>query len=295
MKLTIKGLTKTYANGVKALDNVSLEIGKGMFGLLGPNGAGKSSLMRTLAGLQDADQGTLMLNDIDILKSPQELRKNLGYLPQEFGVYPKITAYQLLNHLAILKGVKNKGERKDLVEHLLQKVNLFDKRHKVVKGFSGGMKQRIGIAQALIGNPQLIIVDEPTAGLDPGERNRFHNLLADVGSEVIVILSTHIVDDVRELCTEMAIMNLGRIIYNGGPEDAIATLDGQVWEKRIEREELNDYKNQYQVISEKMIAGKPLIHIQSEVMPAEGFTAVAPNLEDVFFSSIMSSSESITL
>lgn len=295
MKLIIEGLTKTYANGVKALDNVSLEIGKGMFGLLGPNGAGKSSLMRTLAGLQDADQGTLMLNDIDILKSPQELRKNLGYLPQEFGVYPKITAYQLLNHLAILKGVKNKGERKDLVEHLLQKVNLFDKRHKVVKGFSGGMKQRIGIAQALIGNPQLIIVDEPTAGLDPGERNRFHNLLADVGSEVIVILSTHIVDDVRELCTEMAIMNLGRIIYNGGPEDAIATLEGQVWEKRIGREELNDYKNQYQVISEKMIAGKPLIHIQSEVMPAEGFTAVAPNLEDVFFSFIMSSSESVTL
>ncbi len=295
MKLIIEGLTKTYANGVKALDNVSLEIGKGMFGLLGPNGAGKSSLMRTLAGLQDADQGTLMLNDIDILKSPQELRKNLGYLPQEFGVYPKITAYQLLNHLAILKGVKNKGERKDLVEHLLQKVNLFDKRHKVVKGFSGGMKQRIGIAQALIGNPQLIIVDEPTAGLDPGERNRFHNLLADVGSEVIVILSTHIVDDVRELCTEMAIMNLGRIIYNGGPEDAIATLEGQVWEKRIGREELNDYKKQYQVISEKMIAGKPLIHIQSEVMPAEGFKAVAPNLEDVFFSFIMSSSESVTL
>ncbi|PTM04436.1 MAG: multidrug ABC transporter ATP-binding protein [Bacteroidetes bacterium] len=295
MKLIIEGLTKTYANGVKALDNVSLEIGKGMFGLLGPNGAGKSSLMRTLAGLQDADQGTLMLNDIDILKSPQELRKNLGYLPQEFGVYPKITAYQLLNHLAILKGVKNKGERKELVEHLLQKVNLFDKRHKVVKGFSGGMKQRIGIAQALIGNPQLIIVDEPTAGLDPGERNRFHNLLADVGSEVIVILSTHIVDDVRELCTEMAIMNLGRIIYNGGPEDAIATLEGQVWEKRIEREELNDYKNKYQVISEKMIAGKPLIHIQSEVLPAEGFKAVAPNLEDVFFSSIMSSSESVTL
>tara|TARA_R110002050_G_scaffold18186_2_gene53258 strand:+ start:15991 stop:16878 length:888 start_codon:yes stop_codon:yes gene_type:complete len=295
MKLIIEGLTKTYANGVKALDNVSLEIGKGMFGLLGPNGAGKSSLMRTLAGLQDADQGTLMLNDIDILKSPEELRKNLGYLPQEFGVYPKITAYQLLNHLAILKGVKNKGERKDLVEHLLQKVNLYDKRHKVVKGFSGGMKQRIGIAQALIGNPQLIIVDEPTAGLDPGERNRFHNLLADVGSEVIVILSTHIVDDVRELCTEMAIMNLGRIIYNGGPEDAIATLEGQVWEKRIEREELSDYKNQYHVISEKMIAGKPLIHIQSEVLPAEGFKAVAPNLEDVFFSSIMSSSESVTI
>jgi ABC-2 type transport system ATP-binding protein len=295
MKLIIDGLTKTYSNGVKALDNVSLEIGKGMFGLLGPNGAGKSSLMRTLAGLQDADQGTLMLNEIDILKSPQELRKNLGYLPQEFGVYPKITAYQLLNHLAILKGVKNKGERKELVEHLLQKVNLFDKRHKVVKGFSGGMKQRIGIAQALIGNPQLIIVDEPTAGLDPGERNRFHNLLADVGSEVIVILSTHIVDDVRELCTEMAIMNLGKIIYNGGPEEAIATLEGQVWEKTIERSQLADHKEQYNVISEKMIGGKPLIHIQSEMNIGEGFHAVEPNLEDVFFSYIKSSSEAVTI
>jgi ABC-2 type transport system ATP-binding protein len=295
MKLIIDGLTKTYSNGVKALDNVSLEIGKGMFGLLGPNGAGKSSLMRSLAGLQDADQGTLMLNDIDILKSPQELRKNLGYLPQEFGVYPKITAYQLLNHLAVLKGVKNKGERKELVEHLLQKVNLYDKRHKVVKGFSGGMKQRIGIAQALIGNPQLIIVDEPTAGLDPGERNRFHNLLADVGSEVIVILSTHIVDDVRELCTEMAIMNLGKIIYNGGPEEAISTLEGQVWEKTIKRDELSEHKEQYNVISEKMIAGKPLIHIQSETNPSAGFKAVEPNLEDVFFSFIKSSSESVTV
>jgi ABC-type multidrug transport system ATPase subunit len=219
----------------------------------------------------------------------------LGYLPQEFGVYPKITAYQLLNHLAILKGVKNKGERKELVEHLLQKVNLFDKRHKVVKGFSGGMKQRIGIAQALIGNPQLIIVDEPTAGLDPGERNRFHNLLADVGSEVIVILSTHIVDDVRELCTEMAIMNLGRIIYNGGPEEAIATLEGQVWEKTIKRDELAEHKEQYNVISEKMIGGKPLIHIQSESNPSAGFHAVEPNLEDVFFSFIKSSSESVTI
>jgi len=295
MKLIIEGLTKTYASGVKALDDVSLEIGKGMFGLLGPNGAGKSSLMRTLAGLQDADSGRLMLNDIDILKSPEELRKNLGYLPQEFGVYPKITAYQLLNHLAILKGVKNKGERKELVEHLLQKVNLYEKRHKVVKGFSGGMKQRIGIAQALIGEPQLIIVDEPTAGLDPGERNRFHNLLADLGNDVIVILSTHIVDDVRELCTQMAIMNLGRIIYHGGPEDAIATLEGQVWERSIERDELAVYKDQFNVISEKMIAGKPLIHVQSEMSPEEGFKAVSPNLEDVFFSSIKSSSESITL
>lgn len=295
MKLTIEGLTKTYANGVKALDNVSLEIGKGMFGLLGPNGAGKSSLMRTLAGLQDADAGKLHLNEIDILKSPQELRKNLGYLPQEFGVYPKITAYQLLNHLAILKGVKDKGERKDLVEHLLQKVNLFDKRNKVVKGFSGGMKQRIGIAQALIGNPQLIIVDEPTAGLDPGERNRFHNLLADVGSEVIVILSTHIVDDVRELCTEMAIMNLGKIIYHGQPEEAIKTLESKVWEKRIERNELEEYKSQFNIISEKMIAGKPLIHVESDACPAAGFASVSPNLEDVFFSYIKGSSNSVTV
>lgn len=295
MKLTIEGLTKTYANGVKALDNVSLEIGKGMFGLLGPNGAGKSSLMRTLAGLQDADAGKLHLNEIDILKSPQELRKNLGYLPQEFGVYPKITAYQLLNHLAILKGVKDKGERKDLVEHLLQKVNLFDKRNKVVKGFSGGMKQRIGIAQALIGNPQLIIVDEPTAGLDPGERNRFHNLLADVGSEVIVILSTHIVDDVRELCTEMAIMNLGKIIYHGQPEEAIKTLESKVWEKRIERNELEEYKSQFNIISEKMIAGKPLIHVEADACPAAGFASVSPNLEDVFFSYIKGSSNSVTV
>ena len=212
MKLTINNLNKTYPNGVKALDNLSLEISNGMFGLLGPNGAGKSSLMRTLATLQEADSGTAFLGDIDILKNPIELRKVLGYLPQEFGVYPKITAKQLLDHLAILKGITASKERKELVGYLLQKVNLYDKRNKEVKGFSGGMKQRIGIAQALIGNPKLIIVDEPTAGLDPGERNRFHSLLADVAEDVIIILSTHIVEDVRELCENMAIMNHGQLI-----------------------------------------------------------------------------------
>lgn len=290
MELKISGLTKVYSNGVKALDNVSLEIGKGLFGLLGPNGAGKSSLMRTIAGLQNADSGELMLNDINVLKEPQELRKVLGYLPQEFGVYPRITAAQLLDHLAVLKGVSEKRQRKDLVDHLLQKVNLYDKRNKSVKGFSGGMKQRIGIAQALIGDPQLIIVDEPTAGLDPGERNRFHNLLADVGSEVIVILSTHIVDDVRELCPNMAIMNHGQIIYQGAPEDAVADLHGQVWQKSIERQEMERYKSEYQLISEKLIAGRPLIHILSDSDPGNGFNKVEPNLEDVFFTHIHGSS-----
>ena len=210
--LKISGLNKTYPNGVKALDNLNIEIENGMFGLLGPNGAGKSSLMRTLATLQEADSGSAFLNNIDILNNPAELRKVLGYLPQEFGVYPRITAEQLLDHVAILKGLTNKKERKEIVAFLLEKVNLYDKRNKSVKGFSGGMKQRVGIAQALIGDPKLIIVDEPTAGLDPGERNRFHNLLAEVGDEVIVILSTHIVDDVRELCTNMAVMNNGSIV-----------------------------------------------------------------------------------
>ncbi|PWJ34183.1 ABC transporter ATP-binding protein [Sediminitomix flava] len=284
--LRITNLSKTYPNGVKAMNDINLEISKGMFGLLGPNGAGKSSLMRTLATLQDADQGSIFLNEIDVIKHPEELRKVLGYLPQEFGVYPRITAEQLLDHIAVLKGISNKKERKELVHYLLQKVNLFDKRNKSVKGFSGGMKQRIGIAQALIGNPQLIIVDEPTAGLDPGERNRFHNLLADVGEEVVVILSTHIVEDVRELCTDMAIMNLGQIVYKGAPEDAVSELEGRVWQKTIARNEVEQYKAQYQVISDKMVAGKPVIHILSDEAPQDGFIAVSPNLEDVFFSKI---------
>jgi ABC-type multidrug transport system ATPase subunit len=285
-KLVIENLNKTYANGVKALDNVSLEIEDGMFGLLGPNGAGKSSLMRTLATLQEADSGTAMLNDINILDQPAELRKTLGYLPQEFGVYSQITAQQLLDHIAILKGIVNIKERKELVKYLLNKVNLYDKRNKKVKGFSGGMKQRVGIAQSLIGTPQLIIVDEPTAGLDPGERNRFYNLLADVGKEVIVILSTHIVDDVRELCTNMAVMNLGKVLYQGSPKHAIQELQGKVYSKTVERNELEGYANEYSVISNKMVAGQPLIHIYSQENPQNGFELVRPDLEDVFFSKI---------
>ena len=284
--LKINNLSKTYANGVKALDNVSIEIENGMFGLLGPNGAGKSSLMRTLATLQEADSGSATIDGIDIFNEPTELRKVLGYLPQEFGVYPRITAEQLLDHMCILKGITNKGERKEMVNYLLDKVNLYDKRNKSVKGFSGGMKQRVGIAQALIGNPKLIIVDEPTAGLDPGERNRFYNLLADVGQEVIVILSTHIVDDVRELCTNMAIMNLGQIVFQGAPQTAIDELNGKVYQKTVSREELQEYANNYAIISNKMVAGQPLIHVFSESNPANGFTQVAPDLEDVFFSKI---------
>ena len=281
--IRIENLSKTYPNGVKALDNVSLEIKNGMFGLLGPNGAGKSSLMRTLATLQEADSGTAMMDDIDILNQPIEVRKVLGYLPQEFGVYPRVTAEQLLDHVAILKGIQNKKERKELVQYLLQKVNLYDKRNKSVKGFSGGMKQRVGIAQALIGNPKLIIVDEPTAGLDPGERNRFHNLLADVGEEVIVILSTHIVEDVRELCSDMAIMNLGKIMYKGSPFTVIDELRGKVWMKMVERDELDSLKASMDVISDKMVAGRPQIHVLSDSSPGAGFSSVEPNLEDVFF------------
>jgi ABC-type multidrug transport system ATPase subunit len=281
--IRIENLSKTYPNGVKALDDVSLEIKNGMFGLLGPNGAGKSSLMRTLATLQEADSGTAMMDDIDILNQPIEVRKLLGYLPQEFGVYPRVTAEQLLDHVAILKGITNGKERKELVKYLLQKVNLYDKRNKSVKGFSGGMKQRVGIAQALIGNPKLIIVDEPTAGLDPGERNRFHNLLADVGEEVIVILSTHIVEDVRELCSDMAIMNLGKIMYKGSPFTVIDELRGKVWMKMVERDELDSLKASMDVISDKMVAGRPQIHVLSNSSPGAGFTSVEPNLEDVFF------------
>ena len=253
--LQINNLSKTYPNGVKALNGINLEITNGMFGLLGPNGAGKSSLMRTLATLQEADSGTVTLDGIDILNQPEELRKVLGYLPQEFGVYPGITAEQLLDHMAILKGIINSKERKQLVDYLLDKVNLYEKRKKNVKSFSGGMKQRVGIAQALIGNPKLIIVDEPTAGLDPGERNRFYNLLSEVGKQVIVILSTHIVDDVRELCTKMAIMNSGQIVYQGTPQNAIDELDGKVFRRIVPREELETYANNYSIISNKWWVG----------------------------------------
>ena len=285
-KLVIQNLSKTYPNGVRALDDVNLEIGNGIFGLLGPNGAGKSSLMRTLATLQEADSGTAILDDIDIFAEPHQLRQVLGYLPQEFGFYPRITAKQLLNHLAILKGITNPSERKEIVNYLLNKVNLYDKRNVSVKSFSGGMRQRVGIAQALLGNPKLIIVDEPTAGLDPGERNRFYNILADVGKDVVVILSTHIVEDISQLCSRMAIMNLGKIVYEGAPQDAINDLEGKVYQKIIARDELEKYASEYQIISNKMVGSRPLIHIYSEAPINGGFELVKPHLEDVFFSKI---------
>jgi ABC-2 type transport system ATP-binding protein len=290
-QLVLKNLSKTYPNNVKALDDVSIEIKSGMFGLLGPNGAGKSSLMRTIATLQEADSGSIFFDDLNVLDNTKEFRQNLGYLPQEFGVYPRITAEQLLDHIATLKGISIKNERKELVEYLLQKVNLYDKKNKNVKGFSGGMKQRIGIAQSLIGDPKVLIVDEPTAGLDPGERNRFYDLLSDVGEDVIVILSTHIVDDVRELCTQMAIMNFGQIVFSGAPDDGINSLKGRVFEKQISKSELDSYKDSHQVISNKLIAGKPVIHVLNDKIPDKSFKKIEPSLEDVFFTNIQKNNQ----
>ena len=284
-ELKIKQLNKTYSGEVLAMDNISISIKSGMFGLLGPNGAGKSTLMRTIATLQKPDSGSVVFNNIDVLESPKEFRSHLGYLPQEFGVYPRITAEQLLNHIATLKGINNKNERKELVDYLLERTNLYDKKNKSVKGFSGGMKQRIGIAQALIGNPKILIVDEPTAGLDPGERNRFYDLLSDVGKDVIVILSTHIVDDVRELCTEMAIMDFGKIVFQGKPQDGINELDGKVFEKHIKKTELDQYKMDFNVISNRLIGGNPIIHVLAEKVD-KTFKKIEPTLEDVFFSKL---------
>lgn len=281
--LYIQNLSKTYPNGTKALDDVSLEIGPGLFGLLGPNGAGKSTLMRTIAALQEADSGAITFDGINVQQEPEALRRRLGYLPQEFGVYPRITAAQLLDHLAVLKGIQGKKARKEWVDYLLQKVNLYEVRNKAVKGFSGGMKQRIGIAQALLGDPKLIIVDEPTAGLDPGERNRFHNLLAGVAEDVVVILSTHIVDDVRELCPRMAIMRQGAMVYEGAPAEALQKLEGQVWQCWVDRNELDHFRAQHTVISEKMVTGRLQVHVLSEQQPGPDFEMVDPNLEDVFF------------
>ncbi|GAB4012260.1 ABC transporter ATP-binding protein [Spirosoma migulaei] len=286
MQLIIQHLSKTYPNGVKALDDVSLTIPMGMYGLLGQNGAGKSTLMRTLATLQDADTGTAMLDTLDILNQKDAVRRVLGYLPQEFGVYPKVAATDLLDHFIVLKGITNGKERKELVEALLHRVNLYEHRKKAVSSYSGGMKQRFGIAQALIGNPKLIIVDEPTAGLDPGERNRFYNLLSEIGENVIVILSTHIVQDVMELCNNMAIIHQGRVLYSGSPTDSVAGLTGKIWEKSIAKSDLLTYQQNYNVISSKLVAGKPLIHIYSESTPGEGFIPAQPDLEDVFFSTI---------
>jgi len=284
MELKIQGLSKTYPNGVRALDDVSLTITSGMFGLLGPNGAGKSTLMRTLATLQEADQGTAFLDGLDVLQQKDEVRKMLGYLPQEFGVYPKTSAGAMLNHIAMLKGVTHRGQRRELVGAMLQRVNLHQHRFKNISGFSGGMKQRFGIAQALLCNPKLVIVDEPTAGLDPNERNRFYNLLAEIGENTIVILSTHIVQDVKELCSQMAILNDGRVVYSGVPFDAVKDLEGRIWERSVEKDELPTFRQTYHVLSTKLVAGRPLIHVLVDHDPGNGFVAVKPDLEDVFFS-----------
>jgi len=286
MNLIINDLSKTYSNGVQALKNLSLEIPKGMFGLLGPNGAGKSTLMRTIATLQEVDNGAINFNGINVLSQKQDIRKILGYLPQQFGVYPKISAQTLLDHFASLKGISNKKDRKEVVENLLHKTNLYESRNKNIGGFSGGMKQRFGIAQALIGNPQLIIVDEPTAGLDPTERNRFHDLLSEIGENIIVILSTHIVEDVSDLCSNMAIINRGELKLAGKPSQLIDNLNGKIWEKRIEKASIKDYKTKHNVISTRLFAGKTLIRVLADEILDSEFASVAPNLEDVYFSTI---------
>jgi ABC-type multidrug transport system ATPase subunit len=284
--LEISGLSKTYPNGVQALIDVSLTIRPGMFGLLGPNGAGKSTLMRTLATLQDADAGTARLGQIDVLRDKDAVRRILGYLPQDFGVYPKVSAEELLDHLARLKGLNDKGTRKDVVATLLKQTNLYDVRKKALGGFSGGMRQRFGIAQALLGDPKFIIVDEPTAGLDPEERVRFHNLLADIGENVIVILSTHIVSDVSDLCAQMAIINKGRVLLTGEPLALTQTLEGRIWQKAIGRSDLDAAKREFPVISTRLLAGRTLINVVSDGAPGEGFAPVEATLEDVYFAAI---------
>lgn len=283
MQLNINKLSKTYSNGVRALNDVSLSIGKGMFGLLGQNGAGKSTLMRTIATLQDPDDGTVFFNDIDVLRQPEELRKTLGYLPQEFGVYPNVTAEELLTHIADMKGIVNRNERKETVQALLQKVNLYEVRNKKLDGYSGGMKQRFGIAQALLGNPDLIIVDEPTAGLDPMERNRFYNLLSELGEDAVVILSTHIVEDVRTLCNEMAIIGKGEVVLTGKPVEIEEALRGKLYEMTVDKEELSNYESLYKVISQRFYAGKMMITVLDDSAPADGFKVKAPSLEDAYF------------
>lgn len=286
MILQINNLSKQYSNGVHALNDINLTINTGMFGLLGPNGAGKSSLMRTLATLQDADSGSVRLGDIDVLNNKEEVRKVLGYLPQEFGVYPRTSAIDLLDHLALLKGIIYTRERKEMVMHLLEKVNLFEHRKKSVSSYSGGMRQRFGIAQSLIGNPKLVIVDEPTAGLDPGERNRFYNILSEIGENIIVILSTHIVQDVRELCTQMAIMDKGKLLFSGNTDEALNQIKGKVWERKVNKNELEQYQTNYKIISNKLVGGKPLIHAFSNTELQDDFVQVEESLEDVFFAKL---------
>ena len=281
--LSIRNLSKTYPNGVQALKSVTLEIPKGMFGLLGPNGAGKSSLMRTLATLQEADSGEANLDEIDVLQNKDAVRRVLGYLPQDFGVYPKVSAEDLLDHFAALKGYMNRKERADVVASLLQQVNLWAVRKQKLGGFSGGMRQRFGIAQALLGSPRLVIVDEPTAGLDPEERNRFLNLLAEIGENVVVILSTHIVEDVTDLCPRMAIINKGQVLLTGEPLEAIRSLEGRVWKKVVDKIELPDVQNRLTVLSTRLVGGRPVVHVLADAQPEAGFEPIAAGLEDVYF------------
>jgi ABC-2 type transport system ATP-binding protein len=284
--LSISGLSHTYPNGTRALDDVTLEIPRGMFGLLGPNGAGKSSLMRCLATLQVPSAGSIRFGDIDVLAQPEQLRATLGYLPQDFGVYPRVSAYDMLDHLAVLKGVAGRGERRETVETLLNQVNLWAVRKKAIAGFSGGMRQRFGIAQALIGNPKLIIVDEPTAGLDPEERNRFNNLLAEIGENVVVILSTHIVDDVTDLCSRMAILVGGRIVRAGTPRALIDELRGRVWSASVPKDELAALRERLPVIATRLRGGQPMVHVLADAAPDGGFEPVEAGLEDVYFSTL---------
>ncbi len=280
--LTISNINKTYSNGVTALDNVSLHIPKGLFGLLGPNGAGKSSLMRTIATLQLPDQGSITFDNIDVINQADELRKRLGYLPQEFGVYPRISAYDLLNHIAILKGLNHTGERREAVEGLLAQTNLYSHRKISVSSFSGGMRQRFGIAQALLGNPDLLIVDEPTAGLDPEERNRFHNLLVSLGKDKVIILSTHIVDDVSELCADMAVLGNGKILLQGNPIEVTNRLDGRIWRKTVLPEELESFEQSHNIISKRLFAGRTVLHVLADDPPV-GFESAPASLEDAYF------------
>lgn len=287
--LSIKNLTHIYSNGVRALDGVDLEVEKGMFGLLGPNGAGKSTLMRSIATLQTPTSGAITFDGLDVIAEPEKLRRTLGYLPQDFGVYPRVSAYDMLNHMAVLKGIASAADRKATVESLLVQVNLWEVRKKAVAGYSGGMRQRFGIAQALIGRPQLIIVDEPTAGLDPEERNRFLNLLAEIGENVVVILSTHIVEDVSELCPRMAVLAGGKILRQGAPHDLIDELKGKVWRRTIAKADLERIREDHLVISSRLAAGQTVIHVLSDTSPGPEFAAIEGGLEDVYFSTLTAS------
>ncbi len=286
MVLKISNLSKLYTDGTKALSGVNLNIQNGMFGLLGPNGAGKSSLMRTIATLQEPSEGSIFLDDLDVINKKEEMRKVLGYLPQDFGFYPKVSAEDMLQHFAILKGISNKIERKEICDALLNQTNLYEVRNRYIGDYSGGMRQRFGIAQALLGNPKVVIVDEPTAGLDPQERNRFHNLLSEVGENIIVILSTHIVEDVRNLCDKMAVMNLGQVMFEGKTSDALELLNGKIYSITIAKEELEEFRMQHKVISTKVSEGKIIAHVYNDSLPNSKFTSVKADLEDVYFSFI---------